>query len=133
MIGLDIDTRQSAAAVTVCLLAFVIFLGRRRARRFLVATVGAIILVGGPWLGYATYKWGTLQSTLYRPGGMIKGGEPTSFYVSFPASLWLTPTAPTTLIIFPNQALPRSSTPISLLGATGTASSTSTSGTPRRG
>jgi uncharacterized repeat protein (TIGR01451 family) len=85
VIGLDIDTRQSAAVVAVCVVLFVLVVGRRRARRFLLGTLGAAVLVGGPWLGYAAYTWGNpLQSTLYRTGGMLEGGEPRSFYVSFP-------------------------------------------------
>jgi hypothetical protein len=108
VIGLDIDTRQSAASIAVSLLVFVVVLGRRHALRFVLATTAAFVLVGGPWLGYATYKWGNpLQSTLYRPGGMIEGGEPLSFYVSFPGALVTHPYRSDYHDYFSNQLFPK--------------------------
>jgi hypothetical protein len=102
--GLDIWTRQSAVVVCGCLLLGAALAGRRRALRFLAAAAVALALVGGPWLGYAAYEWGNpLQGNLHRPGDMIAGGEPGSFYVSFPlGSLVTHPYRPR----FTNELLP---------------------------
>ncbi len=91
--GLGMLTRQSAVVVFVCALATALWIGRRRAVRFAVATAGAAALLAGPWLGYAAYTWGNpFQGNLERPGAMVPGGEPLSFYVSAPiGSLLLHP------------------------------------------
>ena len=83
--GLALLTRQSAIVVLGCILATALWVGRRRASRFAIGMVGAALLVAGPWLGYAAATWGNpLQGNLQRPAGMVTGGEPLSFYVSFP-------------------------------------------------
>jgi Domain of unknown function DUF11/Dolichyl-phosphate-mannose-protein mannosyltransferase len=83
--GLGLLTRQSALVVFVCALATALWIGRRKAVRFAVATAGAALLLAGPWLGYAAYTWGNpFQGNLERPGGMVQGGEPLSFFVSAP-------------------------------------------------
>jgi hypothetical protein len=83
--GLDFLTRQSAIVVVSCALVAAVACGRWRARSFVLATVAGILLVAGPWLGYAAYTWGNpLQGNLNRQGDMLIGGEPRSFYVSFP-------------------------------------------------
>src|SRR5262249_40458640 len=57
----------------------------RRALGFPAGGVAAAALVGGPWLVYSTAAGGTpLQGTLQRPGAMVQGGEPASFFVSLP-------------------------------------------------
>jgi hypothetical protein len=91
--GLGMLTRQSAVVVFVCALATALWVGRRRAVRFAVAATGAAALLAGPWLGYAAYSWGNpFQGNLERPGAMVAGGEPLSFYVSAPlGSLLLHP------------------------------------------
>ncbi len=91
--GLGMLTRQSAVVVFVCAVATALWIGRRRAVRFAVATAGAAALLAGPWLGYAAYTWGNpFQGNLERPGAMVTGGEPLSFYVSAPiGSLLLHP------------------------------------------
>jgi hypothetical protein len=103
--GLGMLTRQSALIVFVCALAVALWLGRRRATRFAVATVATTLLLAGPWLGYAAYTWGNpFQGNLERPGGMVPGGEPLSFYVSAPVgSLVLHPYRER----FANQLLPQ--------------------------
>jgi Dolichyl-phosphate-mannose-protein mannosyltransferase/Domain of unknown function DUF11 len=83
--GLDLLARQSAIVVFACALATALWVGRRRALAFSLATVGGVVLVAGPWLGYAAYTWGNpLQGNLQRPNGsgMLSGGEPLSFYTS---------------------------------------------------
>jgi Dolichyl-phosphate-mannose-protein mannosyltransferase/Domain of unknown function DUF11 len=103
--GLDALTRQSAVVVFACALLVAIWVGRRAARGFTLALVVAAVLVAGPWLGYAAYTWGNpLQGNLHRPGGMVTGGEPRSFYVSFPVrSIVLHPYRED----FANQLLPQ--------------------------
>jgi hypothetical protein len=104
--GLDLLTRQSAVVVFGCALATALWVGRRQARAFAIATVGGVVLIAGPWLGYAAASWGNpLQGNLARPGGMVAGGEPLSFYSStFPlGSLVVRPFRES----FANQLLPQ--------------------------
>src|SRR5262249_48519723 len=83
--GLDFLTRQRAVVVFACAAPMALWVGRRQAAAFALATLGGVVLIAGPWLGYAAYTWGNpLQGNLERPGGMVEGGEPLSFYVSFP-------------------------------------------------
>ena len=83
--GLGLLTRQSAVVVVLCLAAGALLAGGRKAARFTVGLVAAAALVAGPWLGYAAATWGNpFQGNLEHPGGMVQGGEPLSFYVSFP-------------------------------------------------
>jgi hypothetical protein len=102
--GLDLVTRQSAVVVVASVLLAALWVGRRQARAFVLAAAGAALLIAGPWLGYAAYTWhNPLQGNLARPGGTIPGGEPLSFYVSFPIKpLVLTPYRDH----FANQLLP---------------------------
>jgi 4-amino-4-deoxy-L-arabinose transferase-like glycosyltransferase len=83
--GLGALTRQSAVVVVVSLLLAAALAGRKRARGFVAAAVGAIVLVAGPWWGYAYHAWGNpLQGNLERPGFMLVHGEPVSRFISFP-------------------------------------------------
>jgi 4-amino-4-deoxy-L-arabinose transferase-like glycosyltransferase len=83
--GLALLTRQSATVVVLSIAAGALLGGGRRAQRFTVGVVAAAALVGGPWLVYSTVAWGNpLQGNLQRPGAMVPGGEPVSFFVSFP-------------------------------------------------
>ncbi len=83
--GLGLLTRQSAVVVALCLVAGALLAGGRKAARFTVGLIAAAALVAGPWLGYAAATWGNpFQGNLQHPGGMVQGGEPLSFYVSFP-------------------------------------------------
>jgi uncharacterized repeat protein (TIGR01451 family) len=83
--GLGLLTRQSAIVVVLCLPAGALLAGGRKATRFTVGLVAAAALVAGPWLGYAAATWGNpFQGNLERPGNMVPGGEPPSFYISFP-------------------------------------------------
>jgi len=104
--GLDILTRQSAVVVVGCTLATALWVGRRQALSFVLAIVGGVVLLAGPWLGYAAYTWGNpLQGNLERSGGMLPGGEPLTFYTStFPVrSLVIHPYREA----FVNQLLPQ--------------------------
>ena len=84
--GLGLLTRQSAIVVVLCLPAGALLAGGRKATRFTVGLVASAALVAGPWLGYAAATWGNpFQGNLERPGNMVPGGEPLSFYISFPA------------------------------------------------
>ena len=83
--GLGLLTRQSALVLILCVVATALLAGRRRARGFTIAAVAACALLAGPWLGYAAATWGNpLQGNLQEQGNMVAGGEPLSFYVSFP-------------------------------------------------
>ncbi len=83
--GLGLLTRQSAVVLVACVLIVPLLASGRRAGRFVAAAAAVTLLVSGPWLGYAAYTWGNpLQGNLQRPGDMIAGGEPLSFYASFP-------------------------------------------------
>jgi 4-amino-4-deoxy-L-arabinose transferase-like glycosyltransferase len=103
--GLALLTRQSAIVVLVCVALLSVVSGGRDARRFVLVLLATSILVAGPWLGYAAYTWGNpLQGNLQRPGDMIAGGEPRSFFVSFPLrTLVLHPYRPD----FANELLPQ--------------------------
>ena len=83
--GLGLLTRQSAVVLILCVVATALLAGRRGARGFTVAAVVSCAVLAGPWLGYAAATWGNpLQGNLQEPGNMVAGGEPLSFYVSFP-------------------------------------------------
>ncbi len=94
--GLSLLGRQSAVVVVACIVATALLAGGRSARRFTLAVAATTLLIAGPWLGYAAYTWGNpLQGNLHRPGDLIPGGEPFSYYVSFPVgSLVLHPYRP---------------------------------------
>jgi Dolichyl-phosphate-mannose-protein mannosyltransferase/Domain of unknown function DUF11 len=103
--GLGLDTRQSAVVLIPCVVAIALLAGGRRAGGFTIAAVFAALVLAGPWLGYAASTWGNpLQGNLQRPGDMVAGGEPLSFYVSVPpASLVTHPYRPH----FSNELLPQ--------------------------
>ena len=83
--GLGLLTRQSAVVLILCVVATALLAGRRRAGPFTIAAIAACAVLAGPWLGYAAATWGNpLQGNLLQPGNMVPGGEPLSFYVSFP-------------------------------------------------
>jgi uncharacterized repeat protein (TIGR01451 family) len=94
--GLALLTRQSAVVLVACVVTVALLAGGRSAARFTLGVVVATALLAGPWLGYAAATWGNpLQGNLHRPGGLIPGGEPLSYYVSFPVgSLVLHPYRP---------------------------------------
>src|SRR5262249_46180088 len=78
-------TRQPAVLLMGCLGAASLWLGRRRAAGFLVRALVVIVLVAGPWWGYAANRWGNpLQSNLEPRSSLMLPRQPASFYVSFP-------------------------------------------------
>jgi hypothetical protein len=84
LVGVGALTRQSAVDVAFCIVVAAVAAGRRRAARFSLAFALAVVLIAGGWWGYAYHRWGNpLQGNENRPGHML-GGEPTSFFVSFP-------------------------------------------------
>ena len=94
--GLGALTRQSAVVPIFCVLVGAAVAGRSRAVAFVAAAVAAIVLVAGPWWGYAYHTWGNpLEGNLDRPGHLLEDGQPLSFFVSFPIrSLVLHPYRP---------------------------------------
>jgi 4-amino-4-deoxy-L-arabinose transferase-like glycosyltransferase len=105
LVGLAAVTRQTAAIVAPVLGVAAVVLGRRAAARFLVVGAVSLLLVAGPWWGYQTSRFGNpIQSNLDRAGYMLEGGQPRSFFVSFPLhDLVVHPYRPS----FPNQLLPK--------------------------
>jgi 4-amino-4-deoxy-L-arabinose transferase-like glycosyltransferase len=103
--GLAVWARASAAVVIVVLAVFAAVSGGREARRFLAAGALAVVIVAGPWWAIAYHLWGNpLQSDLDRPGYMLTGGEPVSFFLSAPLrSLVMHPYRPD----FQNELLPK--------------------------
>ena len=78
-------TRQPAVVVIGCLGAAGLYLGRRRAAGFLTRAAIVLLLLAGPWWGYATARFGNpLQSNLTPRGMQMMSSQPLSFYVSFP-------------------------------------------------
>jgi 4-amino-4-deoxy-L-arabinose transferase-like glycosyltransferase len=97
-------TRASAVVVMACVLGAALLAGGRAALGYAAACAVAIVLVAGPWWGYAYHLWGNpLQSNLEREGQMLDR-QPRSFYISFPAgSLVVHPYRPD----FQNELLPK--------------------------
>jgi uncharacterized repeat protein (TIGR01451 family) len=78
-------TRQPAVLVIGCLGAAALWLGGRRAAGFLARAAVVVVLVAGPWWGYAAHRWGNpLQSNLEPRASLMLDRQPASFYVSFP-------------------------------------------------
>ena len=78
-------TRQPAVLVIGCLLAAALWLGRRRALPFAVRAAVVVVLVAGPWWGYAAHRWGNpFQSNLEPRASLMLDHQPASFYVSLP-------------------------------------------------
>jgi uncharacterized repeat protein (TIGR01451 family) len=78
-------TRQPAVLVMGCLAGASLWLGRRRAAGFLLRALVVVVLLAGPWWGYAANRWGNpLQSNLEPRSSLMLPREPASFYVSFP-------------------------------------------------
>jgi len=103
--GAAILTRQPGALVAVCLLAFALGTGGRAAGGFALRAGVVIVLLGGPWWGYATDRWhNPLQSNLLLAPAQMLPRQPASFFVSAPLR---------TLVLHPyrsdftNQLLPK--------------------------
>jgi hypothetical protein len=78
-------TRQPAVLVMGCLAAASLWLGRRQAAGFLLRALVVVVLVAGPWWGYAANRWGNpIQSNLEPRSSLMLPRQPASFYVSFP-------------------------------------------------
>jgi uncharacterized repeat protein (TIGR01451 family) len=85
LLGAAAITRQPAVVLIGCLAAAGIYLGRHAAAPFLARAAIVVVLVAGPWWGYATARWGNpLQSNLAPRASLMMGSQPASFYVSFP-------------------------------------------------
>ena len=103
--GLAALTRQTALVVIVCVAAAALAVGRRGAGGFIARAAVIVVLVAGPWWGYAYHRWhNPLQSNLEPRASLMLGSQPASFYVSFPVR---------TLVIHPfrpdssNELLPK--------------------------
>ncbi len=85
LLGAAALTRQPAVLLIVSLAAAGLYLGRRGAAPFLARAAILVVLVAGPWWGYAAARWGNpLQSNLAPRASLMMGSQPASFYVSFP-------------------------------------------------
>ena len=77
--------RQPAILVIACLAVAALWLGRRRAIPLLVRALAVVVLVAGPWWGYAANRWGNpFQSNLEPRASLMLAHQPASFYVSVP-------------------------------------------------
>jgi hypothetical protein len=78
-------TRQPAVLVIGVLAVSVLVLGGRRAGPYLLRAAILVVLIAGPWWGYATWRWSNpLQSNLEPRSSLMLDHQPRSFYVSFP-------------------------------------------------
>ncbi len=104
-LGAAAVTRQPAVVVIGVLAVCALVLGGRRAGPFLLRAGILIVLIAGPWWGYAAYRWSNpLQSNLEPRASLMLPRQPRSFYVSFPArSLVVHPFRPD----FSNELLPQ--------------------------
>jgi uncharacterized repeat protein (TIGR01451 family) len=104
-LGAAAVTRQPAIVVIGVLGVAGLVLGGRRAAGFLGRSALVIVLVAGPWWGYAYHRWhNPLQSNLEPRASLMLPRQPRSFYVSFPArALVVHPFRPD----FSNQLLPQ--------------------------
>jgi uncharacterized repeat protein (TIGR01451 family) len=98
-------TRQPAVLLICCLALAAIWLGRRRARGFLLRAALVIILLAGPWWGYAYHRWhNPLQSNLEPRASLMMSSQPLSFYFGVPlATLVVHPYRPD----FSDELLPK--------------------------
>ena len=84
-LGAAAVTRQPAAVVMGVLGVSALVLGGRRALPFLLRAAIIVVLIAGPWWGYATYRWSNpLQSNLEPRASLMLSHQPRSFYASFP-------------------------------------------------
>jgi uncharacterized repeat protein (TIGR01451 family) len=104
-LGAAAVTRQPAIVMIAVLGVAELVLGGRRSAGFLGRAALVIVLVAGPWWGYAYHRWhNPLQSNLEPRASLMLSHQPRSFYVSFPArSLVVHPFRPD----FSNQLLPQ--------------------------
>jgi 4-amino-4-deoxy-L-arabinose transferase-like glycosyltransferase len=102
VLGLAAATRQTAAIVIVAVAAVALY---ARAFRFAAVAAVGLAVVAGPWWGYQGVRYGNpLESNLNRPGYVLHGGLPRSYYVSAPiGDLVVHPYRPR----FANQLLPQ--------------------------
>ena len=78
-------TRQPAVVVIGVLAASALYLGRRQAAGFLARAAIVVVLVAGPWWGYASHRWhNPLQSNLEPRQSLMMGHQPLSFWFSVP-------------------------------------------------
>jgi uncharacterized repeat protein (TIGR01451 family) len=98
-------TRQPAVVVMGVLGVAALVLGGRRAGGFLARAAILVVLLAGPWWGYAAHRFGNpLQSNLEPRKSLMLSHQPPSFYVSFPVrSLVVHPFRPD----FSNELLPK--------------------------
>jgi 4-amino-4-deoxy-L-arabinose transferase-like glycosyltransferase len=101
-LGVAALTRQTAAIVIVAVAAVALC---ARAFRFAAVAAVALALVAAPWWVYQGVRYGNpLESNLNRPGYVLHGGLPRSYYVSAPIrDLVLHPYRPR----FANELLPQ--------------------------
>lgn len=98
-------TRQPAVLLIGVLGVAALVVGGRRSGGFLARTAIVVVLLAGPWWGYAAHRFGNpLQSNLEPRKSLMLSGQPASFYVSFPVrSLVVHPFRPD----FSDQLLPK--------------------------
>jgi uncharacterized repeat protein (TIGR01451 family) len=85
LLGAAAITRQPAVVIIVCFAAAAIYLARRQAMPFLGRAAILVVLIAGPWWGYAAARWhNPLQSNLAPRQSLMMSSQPLSFYVSFP-------------------------------------------------
>jgi hypothetical protein len=105
LLGAAALTRQTAVALALGLALVALLALRRDAVRFFAATGAALLLLAGPWWVHQALRYGNpLQANVEREGYLREGGQPRSFYVSFPVvDLVLHPYRPA----FQNELLPQ--------------------------
>jgi hypothetical protein len=105
VLGTAALTRQPAVVLMGVLGASALVLGGRRAGSFLARAAILVVLLAGPWWGYAAHRFGNpLQSNLQPRQSLMMSHQPASFYVSFPVrSLVAHPFRPD----FSDQLLPK--------------------------
>ena len=105
LLGLAALTRQTAVVVILGLGIAAFLLGRAAAWRFAATTAALVLLLAGPWWFHQFDRHGNpIQSNLDREGYLLEGGQPRSFYVSFPVrDLVVHPYRPS----FQNELLPQ--------------------------
>jgi Domain of unknown function DUF11/Dolichyl-phosphate-mannose-protein mannosyltransferase len=98
-------TRQPAIVLIGVLGIAPLVLGGRRAGGFLARAAIIVVLLAGPWWGYAAHRFGNpLQSNLEPRQSLMLSRQPASFYLSFPVrSLVVHPFRPD----FSDQLLPK--------------------------
>jgi uncharacterized repeat protein (TIGR01451 family) len=104
-LGAAAITRQPAVVVIGVLAVSALVLGGRASLPLLARAAIVVVLVAGPWWGYASWRWSNpLQSNLEPRASLMLAHQPRSFYVSFPIrQLVVHPYRPD----FDNQLLPQ--------------------------